>query len=430
MSFEDAVDEHIAQRIVYWMGGPYFSPALRETSRGCAAMIPAPPKVRDMREIARIYIMIGDLAKCRAMIARDCGFEFLKHVIRWSATYDRRDILELALGSAKGRVLKHKRDAMFHAASCGNRELCEFILARYADDKTRANLFARMMSGAACANRIDLFAKMMSGAACANRIDLFELALKLSEECAMPVTNFDESMSLAARAGHAGMCRFILGAALSRGRHINMDIVLRNAARGGSKEICELARVNGARDFEEMLRGAAEGGNIEMCKFAREWLDTEGPYDAAVFYNMMIGTISELHFDAFRLAHEWWTAKLGRDLNIGEIYNAIVRAAIYGSLEICEFLWNATLLYESAHHNEETEAEMVLILDVIMSYSVIHGHVALCELIHTWGAEHYERYLASADDADRTRRAHKKEKLTDGTRELIKKWMAERDIAQ
>jgi len=416
MSFEDAVDEHIAQRIVYWMGGPYFSPALRETSRGCAAMIPAPPKVRDMREIARIYIMIGDLAKCKGMIARDCGVEFLKHVIRWSATYDRRDILELALDNVRGRVLKHKRDAMFHAASCGNRELCEFILARYADtaDETRACLFA----------------KMMSGAACANRIDLFELALKLSEECAMPATNFDESMSLAARAGHAGMCRFILGAALSRDKHIGMDIVLRNAARGGSKEICEFARANGARDFEEMLRGAAEGGNVEMCKFAREWLDAEGPYDAVVFYNMTAEAISASHFDVFCLAHEWWTAKLGRDLNIGEIYNTIVRAAIYGSAEICEFLWNAALRYESAHHDEETRMVMDLTLDLIMSYSVTHGHVALCKLIHTWGAEHYERYLASADDADRARRASKREKRTAETRELIKKWIVERDAAQ
>jgi hypothetical protein len=206
--------------------------------------------------------------------------------------------------------------------------------------------------------------------------------------------------------------------------------MLRNAARGGSKEICEFARANGARDFEMMLRGAAEGGNVEMCKFTREWLDAKGPYDAYVFHYMAESAISALHFDAFRLAHEWWTAKLGRDLSIDEICNIITSTAIYGSAEICEFLWNAALRYESAHHDEETRMVMDLTLDLIMSYSVTHGHVALCKLIHTWGAEHYERYLASADEGDRARRASKKEKRTTETRALVAGWMAERDASR
>jgi len=417
--FEETVDEHIAERIVYWMGGPYFALRLRETSRRCAQLIGAPPRVSDPRDVARIALMIGDSEKCKKVITRDVdNMTLLNYVVRIAATYDRRDILEVMFDEIGDDQFMFETCAMYVAASNGNRELCKFILKHLINNADWKCMHPEI--------RTDPFARMMMGATYSGRCDLFKLAWKWSEKYANAVPNLNEPIRHAARGGRIEMCKLARGWVLESGQSIDVEGMLCSAAEGNSVNACKLAREWGARGYERTLEYAARSGDIGMCKIAREWLEDAGPYDARVFRNMLINAAVAQRFETLRLAYDWWIAKLGRNLDLDEIDDIVRYVMFSGDAKVCEFLHQTII--SGRQDDEETRERMTAIIDKIMIQAALYGNVELCILIHSWGAQNYEMYLTvtRAEDPHLDARSSAPRKTCE---KLIEKWMAERNDA-
>jgi len=43
------------------------------------------------------------------------------------------------------------------------------------------------------------------------------------------------------------------------------------AARDGRHDLCQLAKDQGADDFNRMLLGASQGGHRDICQLAKDW---------------------------------------------------------------------------------------------------------------------------------------------------------------
>ena len=74
-------------------------------------------------------------------------------------------------------------------------------------------------------------------------------------------------MQAGAAAGHVDLCRHVLQRVPGSG---DLGFIIA-ATSSGSRELCEMARRNGATNFEEMLHAAAVDGHLELCLLAREW---------------------------------------------------------------------------------------------------------------------------------------------------------------
>jgi hypothetical protein len=426
-SFEGVVDELIAARIVYWMGGPYFALNLRRVSRGCARLVGVPPKISDALKVIETALMIGDSAACLKVLARDDDdrAELMNCAVKLAVAYDEREILAFVFDKTRGESLFYEHNAMGSAALAGNLNLCEFIR----DCIIRSD---EWKGEAADAKRVFPFSRMMVGAARANRRDLFELGLKWSEEYAHSLPYFDESMQWAAYSGNLGICKRARELAIEHGQTVYVERVLQHAAWGGSVEGCKLAREWGACQFDMMLYSAAGSGSIEMCKLARGWLDaTARPYSSQIFVSMMMNAIVNSKLETMRLAHEWWVAKEGRELDLDRIrYNIVMMSAEHIRMEPCKFLYSIMQQYESHNPGAETRARIIEIIDEVMKYAVLRGDTEMCEMLHSWGAVHYEMYLAFADVDDFGTKSRDAKRRTAETRELVRGWMAARDIAQ
>jgi hypothetical protein len=424
-SFEGVVDELIAARIVYWMGGPYCALNLRETSRRCARMIPGPAKISDTWEVVKMALIIGDSATCLKALARgdDDRDKVMNRATELAATYDRRDILAFIFDKTKGHAFNHESGAILHAAVAGNLNLCEFIRdCIICSDEWKRGTDAGV--------RIYPFSRMLCGAARANRCDLFKLALKWIEEYVHSFPDLDESMYRAAESGSLDTCKLAHELAIEHGQTIHVERVLQHAALGGSIDGCKLAREWGARQFGAALFEAAESGSIEMCKFARGWLDEAGrPYNAKVFLSMIMNAARSSKLETLRLAHEWFVAKEKREPNLVEMYTIIAISAERINMETCKFLFGIVRRYESLNPGAETIDSVTEIIDEAMKYAVLRSDMEMCEMLHSWGAVHYEMYLEFADANDIEPKSPEAKRRTAAVRKRVREWMPARAAA-
>jgi hypothetical protein len=74
--------------------------------------------------------------------------------------------------------------------------------------------------------------------------------------------------------------------------------MIANAAMGGHRELCVLAREWGATDFNRMLANATAGGHRGLCVLAREWGATD-------FNHMLEIAAGECDVDLCILGHSW-----------------------------------------------------------------------------------------------------------------------------
>jgi len=369
--------------------------------------------------------MIGDLGKCRELLAHcddDGRDDFFSNVVYNATIYDRCCILELVFSMAKKRTLEYKHSAMYYAALNGNRKLCEFICGHVLDDNEWKRCSVEI--------RANVFAEMMTGATIAGRIDLFELGREWCEEYVHSLPNLSGPLQRAALNGTIDICKRALSLASDHGQETNIDNVLQWAAQGNQRAMCEFAKERGARNFASMFYGAAVGEDIELCKLAREWLDAAGQCDLAALRDMMMIAVRVADFEIFRIAYEWWIAKLGHDINLAEIREIFIGSAKSGGLKACEFLYDIMSRYAREHGGDETRALMTEIIEEAMAWSVALKCTKVCKFMHSCGARNYEMCLDYADTEDHDMALRGFESYNGKTRALVAEWIAERDAAQ
>ena len=182
----------------------------------------------------------------------------------------------------------------------------------------------------------------------------------------------------------------------------NWNRMLRAAARGGHRDLCELAREfemtqsNGTRrfpfDFEGMLNDAARGGHRDLCILAREWaLEADAPLTE---FSDMLGAAARCRDvararDICILAREWMRETHSEN---ARYFQAMLRnAAEKGHRELCILAreWAMEIAARSA-----PEMQNVSLLDYneMLASANIHEHYDLCRLARQWGATKRIRY--------------------------------------
>ena len=86
-------------------------------------------------------------------------------------------------------------------------------------------------------------------------------------------TDFDWALYEAARGGHRDLCELAAQFAQQNANWgaTNFDEMLHEAAYGGHRDLCELAKSWGATDFNEMLHEATYGGHHDIENLAKYW---------------------------------------------------------------------------------------------------------------------------------------------------------------
>lgn len=150
--------------------------------------------------------------------------------------------------------------------------------------------------------------------------------------------------------------------------------MLKMAARGGHRELCELARKwaceakSGEMNWNEMLWHAAAGGHINICKLARKWGATRW---STMIHGAMGGEEckSKIALKICVLAHKW-SCSAGDPLDGNDL---LYDAARIGSRDLC-------ILARSFGITEEGLDEMIL-------WAAKTSNRELCELAHEWSKE-------------------------------------------
>jgi hypothetical protein len=417
MSFQEVVDENIAERIVYWMGGPYFALDLRMVSRRCAAIIPPPPRVRRLTDIAAIAATIGDLQRCEKILREGVTSDDLIYAMAiYAARYNRCDICRYTTDA----LMRCYEFILREAAFRGNRELCDQTI----DRMIRSDAW----KGMELSKRESYFSHMMNGAATGGYIALVELAGKSCEKHAHAIPDLKYAMRGAAEAGHDDICKLLHSWSSAAGQIVNPEEVLYFAARGNHKSTCELAKSWGARDFMHVFTEGANEGSVEACVLARDWLDAAGKIDLNVLREMITSAIHGGSPKTFNLAYEWYVKKMGRELYSREICNIMREATLYGCKEASLFLYQLLLAIEENTMGDEDDDITATIAEMIentMMIAIRNDYEDLCILAHEWGACDYDYYLQIADEEDGARDEIDMEHVIARIRHHIEEWKSE-----
>ena len=172
------------------------------------------------------------------------------------------------------------------------------------------------------------------------------------------------------------------------------DQQLQSAAYGGDYTACKAAYAQGATNFNKMLYEAARGGHRDLCELAVAWAKAHGnPLDTTVYNAMLYGAAYGGHRDLCELAVAW--AKAHGNPWVADDFNGMLYWAAYGGhRDLCEMAksWGAThvnwMLYKAARG----------------------GHRDLCELAKSWGADNFNDIFI--------------EDMREDIQQLIKYWQA------
>jgi hypothetical protein len=166
----------------------------------------------------------------------------------------------------------------------------------------------------------------------------------------------------------------------------NFEIMLQNAARGGWRKICELARKWGARDFNKMLGNAArceKHNALELCSLAREW-------GARDFRWMFFGAARRKDSRAREFCElaKKWSAQYESEVYGDNSVDWMLRgAARGGSRELCELArsWGARNFDGMMWHAARSIADNNI--DIVRE---------ICELAREWGADDFDGMMCIA----------------------------------
>jgi len=122
-------------------------------------------------------------------------------------------------------------------------------------------------------------------------------------------TDFDWALYEAARGGHRDLCELAAQFAQQNANWgaTNFDEMLHEAAYGGHRDLCELAKSWGATDFNEMLHEATHGGHRDLCELAKSWGATD-------FNRMLHEATYGGHHDIENLAKYWHACAINSSL--------------------------------------------------------------------------------------------------------------------
>lgn len=216
--------------------------------------------------------------------------------------------------------------------------------------------------------------------------------------------------------------------------------MLGEAARIGSRDICELARSWGANRWTGMACGAARGGSREMCILAREWSIADGK--ALDWSDMMRSASLGGSCEVCKLVREWTLADR-QQVNFDAM---LIDGATGNSREICLLArqWKSEydkvsipnmfyegMLGEAARnrwrelcllaHSWIVEARQFheIDWDRVLHDAVIGGDLEICRLVHKWSTVSRYRFdWAYIFEVVKSSRHRNRRELYDLLREL------------